>query len=61
MENKIKMNLTDLKVYAINTATLAVSFTAIEDTLKLLLLIASLGYTVHKWYLMAKDRKKSDS
>ena len=51
------MNLTDLKVYAINTTTLMVSLTAIEDTLKLALLIASIGYTVHKWYIMAKEKK----
>lgn len=56
----MRMNLTDVKVYAFNTATLMVSFTAIEDALKLALLIASLGYTIHKWYAMVKNNEQQD-
>ena len=51
----MRMSITDAKVYAFNAASFVVSFTAIEDALKLALLCASLGYTVHKWYLMHKD------
>lgn len=44
------MNLTDLKIYGLNISALAISFTQIENTLKIMLLIASIGYTIQKWY-----------
>ena len=50
-----------MKVYALNTATLMISFTAIEDALKLTLLIATIGYTIHKWYIMAKKNEDDRS
>ena len=49
------MSITDAKVYAFNAASFVLSFTTIEDAMKLALLAASLGYTIHKWYLMHKD------
>ena len=51
------MNTTDLKVYFMNAATMALSFTNLEATLKIVLLIASIGYTAQRWYLMNKDKK----
>lgn len=54
------MNLTDAKVYALNTATLMISFTAIEAAMKLTLLIATIGYTIHKWYIMASKNESND-
>jgi len=50
------MNLTDFKIYAVNGSTLMISFTNIETIFKLILLGASIGYTVHKWYLMNKNK-----
>lgn len=44
------MNLNELKIYAINGGTLGVTtFVQIEDWLKLILLIVTIGYTVAKW------------
>lgn len=49
------MNFTDVKVYTFNSLTMMVTFTDIEMALKILLLVASIGYTIQKWYLMNKD------
>ena len=54
--NEIKMmNLTDLKIYALNASVLAINFTNIELGLKIILTIVAIGYTGHKWYLMHKN------
>lgn len=50
------MNVSDLKVYLLNASTMVISFSNIEDTLKILLLIASIGYTAQRWYLMNQDK-----
>ena len=53
--NIIKMmNLTDLKIYALNASVLAINFTNIELGLKIILTIVAIGYTAHKWYLMVR-------
>jgi hypothetical protein len=39
----------DWKLYTINTTALALSLTQIEITLKIILLVLSIGYTIHKW------------
>jgi len=49
------MNFTDVKVYTFNSITMMVTFTDMEMALKILLLVASIGYTIQKWYLMNKD------
>jgi hypothetical protein len=51
------MTTTDLKVYALNTTSLMVTFTSVEDVLKIILLLASIGYTAQRWYLMNKKQK----
>ena len=44
------MNLTELRIYAINGSTLGVtSLTQIEDSLKIVLLLVTIGYTIAKW------------
>ncbi len=48
------MSIHDLKLYTINTLTMAVTFTNIESTLKIVLLFASIGYTLQRWYIMNK-------
>jgi hypothetical protein len=40
-----------------NAATMAISFSTLEDTLKIVLLIASIGYTAQRWYLMNKEKE----
>ena len=51
------MSIHDLKLYTINTLTMAVTFTNIESTLKLVLLLASIGYTLQRWYIMNEQKK----
>jgi hypothetical protein len=49
------MSLQELKLYAINGSTLGLTtFTQIEDGLKIMLLLVTIGYTIAKW----KDIKK---
>tara|TARA_R100000951_G_scaffold22887_1_gene18865 strand:- start:1038 stop:1193 length:156 start_codon:yes stop_codon:yes gene_type:complete len=49
------MEISDLKVYILNASTMAISFSNLEATLKILLLLASIGYTAQRWYLMNKE------
>jgi len=55
------MDTTDIKVFVFNASTMAVSFsTNIEDTLKIILLIASIGYTAQRWYYMNQNQNKKE-
>ena len=49
------MEISDLKVYILNASTMAISFSNLEATLKILLLLASIGYTAQRWYLINKQ------
>ena len=51
------MDLTDLKIYGINITALSVSMTDIDVFLKIILLSVSIGYTVHKWYMLNGKNK----
>ena len=54
--NKNKMNISDIKLYAMNAGTLGVTtFTQIEDGLKILLLVITIGYTLSKWIHIKRD------
>ncbi|HUV82014.1 MAG TPA: hypothetical protein VMW53_02900 [archaeon] len=48
------MDATDLKVLLLNASTMAISFSTLEAALKIALLIASIGYTIQRWYLINK-------
>jgi hypothetical protein len=50
------MTTTDLKIYTINVIAMALNFSAVEVTLKIVLTLVVLGYTCQKWYLMNKDK-----
>ena len=55
---KNKMNLQEIKLYAINGSTLGVTtFTQIEDWLTIILLIVTIGYTIAKWSKVNEDDK----
>ena len=56
--NKYEMNLTDLKIYGLNITTLGISFTDIDLVLKIVLLVVSIGYTIHKWILLYEKNRK---
>ena len=52
------LTITDLKLYAINGSAFLVSCCDyLEPTLKILLLSATLGYTIHKWLKLHKDKQ----
>ena len=52
------MNISDIKLYAMNVGALSVTtFTHIEDGLKILLLLVTIGYTVSKWKKIKKENK----
>jgi len=46
------MTISDLKIYLLNLGTLAISMSQIDMILKIILLAASIGYTIHKWWLL---------
>ena len=50
------MRFIDLKLYGINLSAFSISMTDIDVFLKITLLIVSIGYTVHKWYLLNKNK-----
>tara|TARA_R110000744_G_scaffold215963_2_gene334757 strand:+ start:401 stop:571 length:171 start_codon:yes stop_codon:yes gene_type:complete len=55
------MDTLDLKLYAINSTAFLVSYSDyLEPMLKILLLAATLGYTLHKWYKLYKKKNEAD-
>jgi len=51
------MNIQELKLYVINGSTLGVTtFTQIEDWLKIILLVVTIGYTIAKWSKVNEDK-----
>jgi hypothetical protein len=54
--------MTDLKLYCLNASAFTISLTDwLEPTLKLTLLIVTIGYTAHKWYAFRKDRNEEQN
>tara|TARA_R110000824_G_scaffold185827_1_gene366877 strand:- start:6287 stop:6451 length:165 start_codon:yes stop_codon:yes gene_type:complete len=52
------MTFSDIKIYTLNSFAFAMSLSGIETTLKIVLLLASIGYTTHKWYVnVLRDKK----
>jgi len=54
------MNLDDLRLYTFNIITLGVSFTAVENSLKIVLLLATIVYTFQKIYATYKRKNEAD-
>lgn len=53
------MSISDLKVACINAISLGVSFTHVENSLKIILLLASIVYTLQKIYVNHKKDEKN--
>ncbi len=52
------MSLQEIKLYAINGGTLGVTtFAQIEDWLKIILLVVTIGYTISKWSKVREEDK----
>ena len=54
------MNYNEVKLWIINMAVITITFTQIENILKLILLIVSIGYTIDKWIDRRKNKKEDD-
>ncbi len=48
--------MNDLKLYLLNTFSFVVSFTAVDEILKIVLLLISVGYTAQRWYYLNKNK-----
>ena len=56
------MDHCSLRVYSLNALTLIISFTPLETTLKILLLLASIVYTgmkIYDWIIMKINKKNA--
>jgi hypothetical protein len=52
------MGISDIKLYIANgSAFMASCCDFLEPTLKILLLAATLGYTLNRWYVLRKKNK----
>ena len=51
------MSVTDLKIYTLNFLTLTISFTNVEFIIRFTLVLISIFYTLHKWWLMYEKNK----
>jgi hypothetical protein len=47
----------DVKVGILNLIAFSLSYSAIESSLKVALLLVSIGYTANKWYKLHKEKK----
>lgn len=54
------MNYNEVKLWIINMTVITITFTQIENILKLILLIISIGYTIDKWIDRRKNKKEDD-
>jgi len=54
------MSTNDLKLYAINSLTMAISFSNVEATLKIILLLASIIYTIMKTIELIKKKNETN-
>jgi hypothetical protein len=51
------MDTTSLKIYSFNLSAMTVSsLNLVEDSLKILLLLVTIGYTASKWVEMRKKK-----
>ena len=48
--------MTDIKLLAINGIALAITMTELEVSLKIILLLVTIGYTIFKWVKL-KEKK----
>lgn len=53
------MNNEDIKVYAFSSAALGFSISDIEIALKIILLLASIGYTIQRWWVLRKQQNQN--
>jgi hypothetical protein len=54
------MTIGDLRLACFNAISLGISFTAVENSLKIILLLASIVYTVQKIYETHKRKNETN-
>jgi hypothetical protein len=54
------MSLNDLKLYTLNSVAMAISFTNLENTLKIVLLLISIMYTIMKTLQLMKNKNNDN-
>ena len=54
------MSINDFKLYALNSVAMALSFSNIESTLKIVLLLASIFYTLMKIIELIKKKNETN-
>lgn len=55
------LNMSDIKLYSLNTITLSVTtFSDLEMGLKILLLSVSIGYTLNRWVRLSNNKNKQE-
>lgn len=52
--------VSDMKLFLLNGSAFMISLSTLETSLKILLLLVSIGYTIYKWWITSK-RKKNDN
>ena len=51
------MSITDIRLYAMNAVVLGISMmNQVEDWLKIILLLVTIGYTLSKWIELKKKK-----
>ena len=55
------MNLTDLKIWGLSSFALTINIMDVEITLSIILSLAAIGYTLHKWWILYKRDKHRNS
>jgi len=54
--------MADMRLYGLNALTLSVTtFSNLEMSLKILLLLISIGYTISRWIKLADSKKEQEN
>jgi hypothetical protein len=51
------MTYDDLKLWVTNMLVISITFTQLENILKIVLLVISIGYTIDKWINRRKNKQ----
>lgn len=54
------MTYSEMKLWIINTSVITLTFTDLDNFLKLVLLIITIGYSIDKWYMLRKNKKDKE-
>lgn len=52
------MSYNEIKLWCINTLVVTATFTNIDNILKIILLLVTIGYSIDKWIMLRKNKEK---